>query len=200
MLKKTLCISLVLMILLSSVSYASRFKDFPESHIAYDAVISLLDEGVIGDNDDDIFKPDTFITRSVAIAGLCNITDMPLEYDYKIFEPVFLDVPADHFAAGRIRWAYECGLIDGFGDGTLHPKEYITYGQLIKILIVYMGLTDAAEKAGGYTDGYIRIAEEYGLTESISFKPEENANLANICLMTYRAIKCAGYPFKETQE
>lgn len=46
----------------------------------------------------------------------------------------FVDVPADHWAAGDIAWAKKHGLVVGYPDGTFKPDQAVSRAELCAIL------------------------------------------------------------------
>ena len=81
----------------------------------------------------------------------------------------FPDVTADHWAAGYVNFAYENGAISGFPDGNFYPEEKVTNEQIIKMLIGAWSYGDEAEKNGGYPNGYMKVAKEHGVLDTIEF-------------------------------
>lgn len=55
------------------------------------------------------------------------------------------------------------GIVNGYGDGTFGPENTVTYAQALTMIVRTMGLEENAISAGGYPDGYIKVAVENGL-------------------------------------
>lgn len=199
MLKQMLCALIISGTILSGSVYAqSPYMYLPETHPAYNAVCALTSENIFYPSED--FHPDSYISRSLAAVILCNLTDIPAEVNDGMEESIFSDVPSDQWAKNYICWAYEHKLVNGFEDGTFRPEEYVTYEQFVKMLVCYMDLEEYAVKLGGYPNGYMQIASENHLMDEINFENSGALTCGDMAIMTYRAMKCAGYQFKETQE
>ncbi len=111
------------------------------------------------------------ITRAEFSVILCRI--MGCESDVYISalkeKSYFSDVSSDHWGISYINLAYEKGAIRGFPDGSFKPDEPVTNEQAIKMLIAAWGYADEAEANGGYPNGYMKVAKEYGMLDSVSF-------------------------------
>ena len=59
------------------------------------------------------------------------------------------------------------GIINGYGNGKFGPSDTVTYEQAIKMLMAGIGYGDAAVDAGGYPNGYISVADNYGLLDGV---------------------------------
>lgn len=59
------------------------------------------------------------------------------------------------------------GFVNGYGDGTLHPEDNVTYAQLLKMLVSLLGYTSLAKEKGDYPKGFIEQATTLGLTKGV---------------------------------
>lgn len=76
----------------------------------------------------------------------------------------FSDVPSEHWAHRFISRAVAFGIVNGMGDGTFLPDEYITYQQAIKMIVCALGYSVVAERNGGYPHGYTITGVNLGIT------------------------------------
>ena len=125
---------------------------------------------IVGDPDGDLREGDE-ITRAEFAAVLCRAMgcENETENDDLKQKNYFSDVPAEHWAAGYVNFAYENGAISGFPDGNFYPEQKVTNEQVIKMLIGAWGYGDEAEKNGGYPNGYMKVAKEHGVLDTIEF-------------------------------
>lgn len=125
---------------------------------------------IVGDPDGDLREGDE-ITRAEFAAVLCRAMgcEDETENDDLKQKNYFPDVPAEHWAAGYVNFAYENGAISGFPDGNFYPEQKVTNEQVIKMLIGAWGYGDEAEKNGGYPNGYMKVAKEHGVLDTIEF-------------------------------
>lgn len=134
--------------------------------------MSILNEnGIIVGYPDGNLHEDDEITRAEFAAVLCRAMgyENETENDDLKQKNYFPDVTAEHWAAGYVNFAYENGAISGFPDGNFYPEEKVTNEQVIKMLIGEWGYSDEAEKNGGYPNGYMKVAKEHGVLDTIKF-------------------------------
>lgn len=131
----------------------------------------LNENGIIVGYPDGNLHEDDEITRAEFATVLCRAMgcENETENDYLKQKIYFPDVPAEHWAAGYVNFAYENGAISGFPDGNFYPEEKVTNEQVIKMLIGAWGYGDEAEKNGGYPNGYMKVAKEHGVLDTIEF-------------------------------
>ena len=82
-------------------------------HWGYEAIRYALDRGYFAQPGDGVFRPDAAMTRAAFVTVLANRAGEPPE----AAEPLFEDVPAEHWAAPYVAWAAENGITAGISDG-----------------------------------------------------------------------------------
>lgn len=89
---------------------------------------------------------------------------MPEQADaeYVAIENRFTDLGDEHFAAN---FAAQMGIMNGYGDGTFNPNGTLTYNELVKTLVCFLGYNDVAVDKGGWPYGYILCANDFGFSE-----------------------------------
>ena len=148
----------------------------------------LSSMGILKGYDDGTFRPEATITR----AEFCAVVNRMLNLQDAVAsntEPSkFSDVPSDHWAKADINVAYTMGIIKGYGDGRFGPDDYVTYEQVIKMLVCAIGYEAAAIQKGGYPDGYLVVAAQMGLLKNIVGKAGEPAKRGLVATAVYNAI------------
>lgn len=92
----------------------------------------LLEHGFISNaKDAELLRSTNFLEKLVVAMAEGIASELKLEM--KDAGP-FLDIPADHWAAGPITWAVENKLLSGFPDGTFKPDEPVTRAQLAVVM------------------------------------------------------------------
>jgi len=99
----------------------------------------------------------------------------------------FTDVPSDHWANVYIGRAVAFGIVNGMGDGTFAPDEYVTYQQAVKMVVCALGYGVDAERRGGYPHGYVMTAMDLGLAPSPAVMTE-NADRGQVMIMLAKAL------------
>lgn len=87
---------------------------------------------------------------------------------------VFSDVPSSHWASGYINYAYQRGIIAGYGVvngvNTFGPEDNVTAEQATKMLVAAMGYNPQAQEEGGYPGGYLSVAAKLGITSGVTVR------------------------------
>ncbi|MBR5506487.1 MAG: S-layer homology domain-containing protein [Clostridia bacterium] len=73
----------------------------------------------------------------------------------------FTDV--DYSFAGYADMVYGAGIMNGIGGGLFNPDGYLTYNQLVKTFVSFLGYGEKAEALGGYPGGYLAVAASLDL-------------------------------------
>ena len=108
------------------------FKDVNESDWFYEAVSYAVENGLMSGMSEDIFAPNTPLTREMLAVILWNLEGNPTPNDVA----PFLDVTSDKYYANAIAWANENGIVAGYGD-TFGVGDSITREQFAVMLYNY---------------------------------------------------------------
>ncbi len=80
----------------------------------------------------------------------------------------FLDIEPDHWAAERIQAVADRNIMSGYSDGYFRPTNNATFEQAVKTLVVLAGHDINADFKGGWSAGYMNVANELGITDGVS--------------------------------
>lgn len=165
------------------------FEDLPEKHQHYEAVIELVERGVVAGYEDGTFRPENEITRT----EFCALLARTLGYNkdsYIARKLPFSDVGEDYWGAAFISFCYEKHLINGMGDGTFAPAAKVTMEQVIKMAVCAIGTQNEDRMKDGekWYEPYIRLAKKYDLTENVVVKTATNANRSSCAQIVYNVI------------
>ena len=108
------------------------FLDVEESDWFYEAVSYAVENGLMSGMSEDIFAPNTPLTREMLAVILWNLEGNPAPNEVA----PFLDVTSDKYYANAIAWANENGIIAGYGD-TFGVGDSITREQFAVMLHNY---------------------------------------------------------------
>ena len=117
-----------------------HFQDVPEGAWYEDALIWAYNNGVINGVTASTFDPNSNITRQQLAAILYRYAQLR-EYDVSATADLseFKDYDTvGKFAQPAMSWAVANGLVQGYTDGTLKPKDSATRAQLAAILMRFM--------------------------------------------------------------
>lgn len=165
--KKVLSLVLVLTMVLGSFSFAFAAPSDVVGTEYEEAVERLGQLGVLTGYTDGTFKPENTITRAEFAAVVVRVKGLEAAAQAAAGATAFKDVPAGHWAAGYINIASKMGFVKGMGDGTFAPSAPVTYEQAVTMVIRALGYDPAAEARGGYPYGYLIVANETGLLDSV---------------------------------
>lgn len=166
--KKVLSLVLVLTLVLGSFSMA--FAKAPSDVVGTeyeDAVERLGQLGIFTGYTDGTFKPANTITRSEFAAVVVRAKGLENAALAAKGVTAFADVPADNWAAGYVNIASKMGFVKGYPNGNFGLNDPITYEQAVTLVVRALGYDPAAEARGGYPYGYLIVANENGLLDSV---------------------------------
>ncbi len=176
--KRILALCLVLTVLLtgSLLAPTAVLGAGTETDFAFLKAVGILDPAFSSDT--------TYVTRREAAMLLVRAANAHVTAPQQRFS----DVAVGDLYAAEIAMAYDMGLISGFGDGSFHPKQSVTYNQMVKMLIVLLGYKDNAEALGGYPAGYQIIANQKDVTRGLAAKGEEPLDYADMARLMRSAL------------
>ncbi|HWO97692.1 MAG TPA: S-layer homology domain-containing protein [Bacillus sp. (in: firmicutes)] len=173
---------------------AATFTDVPESHVHFEAIDVLSDEGIINGYGDGTFKPGNTITRGQAAKIFARLFEEQGE-----LQQVFEDVPVTHADQELVRAAFvvnDYGVMTG-SNGYLYPAKNITRQQMAKMLVETFDLYDLEEEESTVKDldkaypefrEYIEILSEWGVTNVEEFRPTDSVSRAQFASFVYRSL------------
>ncbi|MGE7664807.1 S-layer homology domain-containing protein [Ureibacillus composti] len=176
------------------------FSDVPMNYSYYDDIMYLLDKGVIMSATK--YGVSDIVTReevAVMVAKAVGLDGTPRGTK-------FSDVPKSNPNSGYIQSAYEKGILGGYPDGTLKPKNKVTRGQMAVFIANAFKLPngtktfkDLKEGQTGYKQ--VKQLAAAGITsgyEDGTFKPGNHLTRAHISVFLSSAIQYAnGESIKE---
>ena len=101
----------------------------------------------------------------------------------------FTDVGSGDWFYPYIASAIKAGLADegGLGNGRFGPNDPLTYNQTLAMLVRVLQYWPMAESWGGWPNGYIRAAEEIGLTENTTSTANTPVTRSTVAILMYNA-------------
>ena len=109
------------------------FKDVKENDWFYEAVSYAVENGLMSGMSEDIFAPNTPLTREMLAVVLYNLEGQPESTGVN----AFADVKADMWYTDAILWANENGIVAGYDNGAYGVGDLITREQFATILYRY---------------------------------------------------------------
>ncbi|MBQ4631062.1 MAG: S-layer homology domain-containing protein [Clostridia bacterium] len=175
----------------------SIFSDVPETNSYYEAITSLVADGVINGYDDGTFKPDATITRA-EFSKLLAVGSTPAGTVFGQTTTQFSDVAdstsSSAWAIPYIAYAVGIKAINGYEDGTFRPTNPVTYGEAVKMIVCTLGYGSVADTSlTPWYQGYIDIAFKIGLTKNAFAQGDTPAPRALVAQLIYNMQTCPVY-------
>ncbi|MBE5040192.1 S-layer homology domain-containing protein [Ructibacterium gallinarum] len=152
------------------------------------AVAELVSLNIMEGYEDGTFRPDTGLNRAEFAALIVRILGMEQGAESLAQQTVFQDVAAEYWAAGYIHLAAGMGIINGYGDGSFGPEDAVTLEQACKMVLECMGYGILAAEKGGYPNGYLVTAAQYGLTRGIESTGEEPLSRGDAAVLLVQSL------------
>lgn len=171
-------ISLVLSILPINISYA-------EVDSAGTKSVNMLSAFGIMDIDENTgkFWDETPVERGEFAKILCALLKCEATAD---------DVPKFNDVSDKERPFVETivrmGYMSGYSDKEFGARDYVTRGQLIKVLIGAIGAGKSAKSLGGYPDGYVKMAQMLGIFNKYTSNLQKTATRIEVADMIYEML------------
>ena len=109
------------------------FKDVKENDWFYEAVSYAVENGLMSGMSEDIFAPNTPLTREMLAVVLYNVEGQPESTE----ADTFTDVKGDMWYTDAILWANENGIVAGYDNSAYGVGDLITREQFATILYRY---------------------------------------------------------------
>ena len=122
---------------------AGPFSDVGKDNPNYDAIIKVYEKGWMAGIGDGVFAPNGTLTRAMGATVLWNKAGKPEPQNVA----PFLDVTSDAWYAKAVAWAYEQGIVAGYGE-TFGPGDALTTEQFTRMNDIANGKTPEAYVGG----------------------------------------------------
>lgn len=132
--------------------------------------IELLENMGIYTYDDEMEYSEDELSREHMARILLYFYEKQRNTDVKEYtgKTPFTDLDETFWATGEIMKLVERGCLNGFSDGTFRADDPVTYAQVIKALVVILGYEEEAKISGGWSNGYMAVADKLRLGDGVS--------------------------------
>ncbi len=172
------------------------YRDVPETHDNYEAIMYLTDKGVLKGDGTGYFRPEDSITRAEFVKIICEAFALKNKGGAKNFRDT-----NNHWAKDYISIASSHQLISGVSNEDFAPNNNVTYAQISKILVGIKKFTGKVDMWGGWPSGYVAVAFyneffEGSNKETSQLKGDsyyaDNATRADVSQMVYNVLLNSG--------
>ena len=174
---------------------APSFKDIVKGTYYYDAVIDLVEKGVIQGFEDGTFKPYQATTRGQVSAMIARALDLD---DKKVTDPGFSDVSKNDRFYHSIAALVDAEIVDGVTKDSFQPNRLVTRAEMAKMITNAFGLKQNKDHSVLFTDvpnnswyaGFVKALHDNGVTigkTETTFAPNESVHRGQLATFIYRA-------------
>lgn len=164
------------------------FSDIKECD-GKDAILELVERGVMQGMGDGTFSPETSLTRAQMAQIITNALN--LKYNGEAFS--YSDVSADdwyNYAVGAVTVS---GIMNGMGDGTFRPDELLTFEQVTKILVESAEYAGISGRKYNFAESFDKIYVSTELTDEESVKYDSDTlNIGSLVVFQDLNLPSAG--------
>ncbi|MDA8337476.1 MAG: S-layer homology domain-containing protein [Peptococcaceae bacterium] len=172
----------------ASATAKASFPDIADSPYQT-AITALYNDGLVSGYANGQFKPNLPVDRAQMAALLVKLADyLGLVTGNQQGKPAFGDVSPSAWYAGSVDTAWNHGWIKGLSPFVFGPDQPVTEVQAATMLINLWGRGAEAETLGGWPGGYIRVADQDGLTKGLDFVPGNDATRGMVAGIMYNAL------------
>ena len=151
---------------------------------------TLSKYNIVSGYEDGTYRPDNNITR----AEFCKLIMCATMNDYvDKYDKCFIDVSENFWAEGYIYAAKSLGVVAGTTETTFEPDANITNEQAVKMIVCALGYNEEATEAGGYPNGYIKVANELGITPNMTIDYKKTSTRREIAELIYNILDVEYY-------
>lgn len=131
----------------SSAAAEHSFTDVVSGSWYEEAVVYCFKNGYMSGKSETAFDPSGTLTRAMTATILSSMSgdDKDIYADRQTFD----DVPKGKWYSTSVEWAYEKGVVSGYGNGIFNPNKAITREQLavmLKAYADYLGIDTSARE------------------------------------------------------
>ena len=162
--------------------------------LAAGLLVCMLAGSAAATNWDDNYGP--FVEQPPATAEQAEQTE---EADGTTEAQRFSDVAATDWYYSVVMQLVEAGTIDGFPDGTFRPKNTVTTGQALKMILLAAGYPEPERAASHWARGYLDFAIEQGFVTRFKEITDLDVPISR-ALVAQIAAKAMGLTRPETVE
>lgn len=137
----------------------NTFTDIAASDWYSDAILRLVEAGVLTGNGDGTMSPNNFMTREEAMTMLARAFGLQVQNSNAGITQYADYQNISDFATGYVGVMTSSGYIGGYEDGTIRPKDYISRAEFVKIIdnMIKLYITEAGTYGPEYVGGLVII-------------------------------------------
>ena len=167
--------------------HAAAFSDISDETTQL-AAATLQGLGVVSGTGSNSFRPNDTLTRAELCTMAVNALGLSSQVSSYARKTIFSDVSASAWYNGYVNLAYSQGLMNGYGNGTFHPEEAVTYEQAVAVFLGMLQYT-SAEIGTVWSLDYTAFADALGLSDGLSVETSGTITRGEAAVLLYRTLK-----------
>lgn len=186
--ERRLSFLIVLVLILTSFGFSFGADFVPEDvkDTKYEeAVIDLIEKGIISGYPDGTFKPNNPISRAEACMVVIKSMNPSEENLQGAEKNSFTDLEGYDWAAEYINYAQSKGIVSGYSKESFKPAGDVTYAEMASMLVRALG-HKTADLSGTWPENFVNKAIELGIFKDIEYGANKAAFRGDVALMTGR--------------
>ncbi len=183
MMKKFVACILSLALVLSSGAVAFGAETVNEESVAVSADFQFAK--AVGIFSEDVV-PDSTVKRMELAECILNIILQGTELETDNGSLLFDDV--EYSMSGYSDAIANAGIMGGTGYRQFSPEANVTYSQLLKVFVSFLGYDVKAQSLGGYPSGYMAVATQLGITDKFAPYGDSYVTWETLASMFKRAL------------
>ena len=187
--RNILCSILLIIVLLAGYIPAVFGYDLADNPSEEEMVEILTQTGVIDSAYDDLKS--NAVSRGTIVKMALTAAGYSADWMQGSTKQMFLDVFSDNENFTFINYAFENGIINGFGNGTFRPDDEVTLIEALAIVMRTFGYKVPAEVSGGYEGAYASIGTQQGFLKGIKASLNEGISYADAVRLLYNALNAS---------
>ncbi|MBE7038075.1 MAG: S-layer homology domain-containing protein [Ruminococcaceae bacterium] len=146
-------------------------------------------DGYLAEDGTRTFKPLDTITRGefAKLLVASKIKNVPTTLNATTcgFSDVDTD-PTLSWTIPYVDYAVKAAIVNGYEDGTFRAKNTVKYSEAVKMVVCAMGYASVIEKTEPWYNGYIKVAQQIGITGNGAYSAaEEPASRGLVAQLIY---------------
>lgn len=179
----------------------ATFSDIKEIAWAKNSIEALAARGIIDGKGENLFDPDSSITRAEFIRMLMNAFDLVDE----TVKATFSDVPEDAWYYAQAASAQKLGIVSGVGGNEFAPDRFISRQEMVTMAYRAAGIAEAKlkivkevqtfadnDEIAGYAKESVKVMQQAGIIHGVGenqFAPNGEASRAMAAKIVYLLFK-----------
>ncbi|MCK9479625.1 MAG: S-layer homology domain-containing protein [Firmicutes bacterium] len=143
---------------------------------------------VMNGYEDGTFRPENNVTRAETANLMVKMLGLK-DADIAAQEPSFSDVSENNLMKDSIETAKKLKIINGYSESVFEPDSYVSYEQVVKMIMCALGYEIQSESSGGYPLGYFVVANRIKILPNIKAAFSDFITRGDLALLVFESMQ-----------